>query len=245
MRIRTIKPEFWASEGLHGLDDFAMLLAIGLLNYADDEGYFNANPALIRASLFPLREDYGSITVALQHLSKRNYLRLFSGEGGRVFGKVENFQKHQVINKPNESKIKGLCVSEILLPEHYRSTTVALPSGTGNREQGTGNREKEGKGVQGETESAGVEFSLSLNSPSSSVQKKQSLTDSDWLDCLSASPAYAGIDVKREHAKMVEWCNLKRKQATRNRFLNWLNRVEKPMQANARHALPECIQDAF
>ncbi|HBS0572930.1 TPA: DnaT-like ssDNA-binding domain-containing protein, partial [Klebsiella pneumoniae] len=46
-RIRTIKPEFWTDEDMAEVSEPACLLAIGLLNYADDEGYFNANPKLI------------------------------------------------------------------------------------------------------------------------------------------------------------------------------------------------------
>nr|MBF6067360.1 primosomal protein [Klebsiella pneumoniae] len=36
-RIRTIKPEFWTDEDMAEVSEPACLLAIGLLNYADDE----------------------------------------------------------------------------------------------------------------------------------------------------------------------------------------------------------------
>ena len=65
-RIRTIKPEFWTDEDLSEVSEAACLLAIGLLNYADDEGYFNANPKLVKAAVFPIREQSGSIPVLLQ-----------------------------------------------------------------------------------------------------------------------------------------------------------------------------------
>lgn len=61
MRIRTLKPEFWAHETLSRLPHFTRLMAIGLLNLADDEGYFYANPILIRAALFPFVDDSGTI----------------------------------------------------------------------------------------------------------------------------------------------------------------------------------------
>ncbi len=38
-RIRTIKPTFWTDEDMADISEAACLLAIGLLNYADDEGY--------------------------------------------------------------------------------------------------------------------------------------------------------------------------------------------------------------
>lgn len=56
-------------------------------------------------------------------------------------------------------------------------------------------------------------------------------SDSEWLAGLSSNPAYQGIDVPREHAKMVTWCQANKKPATRRRFVNWLNRVDRPTGA--------------
>lgn len=136
-RIRTIKPEFWRDEDLAKISPEAALLAIGLLNHADDEGYFNAHPKLIESDVFPLRELSRSITALIQELAGIGYLQLFSGSDGKRYGQVVTFAKHQVINKPTPSKIKDL----ILVPEDYGSPTVELPvgkerKGTGNREQG-------------------------------------------------------------------------------------------------------------
>lgn len=129
-RIRTIKPTFWTDEDMAEVSEAACLLAIGLLNYADDEGYFNANPKLIKAAVFPLREPSGSIPVLLQELSNCGYIRLFSAQNGKRFGLIINFTKHQVINKKTISKIKEMD----LIPEDYGSDTGELPPG------------KEGKG---------------------------------------------------------------------------------------------------
>ncbi|HHN8318258.1 TPA: DnaT-like ssDNA-binding domain-containing protein [Morganella morganii] len=132
-RIRTIKPTFWTDEDMAEVSEAACLLAIGLLNYADDEGYFNANPKLIKAAVFPLREPSGSIPVLLQELSNCGYIRLFSAQNGKRFGLIINFTKHQVINKKTISKIKEMD----LIPEDYGSDTGELPPG------------KEGKGKEG------------------------------------------------------------------------------------------------
>ncbi|HHZ6969204.1 TPA: DnaT-like ssDNA-binding domain-containing protein [Morganella morganii] len=107
------------------VSEAACLLAIGLLNYADDEGYFNANPKLIKAAVFPLREPSGSIPVLLQELSNCGYIRLFSAQNGKRFGLIINFTKHQVINKKTTSKIKEMD----LIPEGYGSDTGELPPG--------------------------------------------------------------------------------------------------------------------
>lgn len=131
-RIRTIKPTFWTDEDMAEVSEAACLLAIGLLNYADDEGYFNANPKLIKAAVFPLRDPSGSIPVLLQELSNCGYIRLFSAQNGKRFGLIINFTKHQVINKKTISKIKEMD----LIPEDYGSDTGELPPG------------KEGKGKE-------------------------------------------------------------------------------------------------
>lgn len=131
-RIRTIKPEFWTDEDMAEVSEAACLLAIGLLNYADDEGYFNANPKLIKAAVFPIREPSVSIPVMLRELSNHGYLSMFYTSDNRQFGLIKNFAKHQVVNKPRPSKIKEM----ELLPYNYGSTTGSLPLGM---DQGSGN----------------------------------------------------------------------------------------------------------
>ena len=59
------------------------------------------------------------------------------------------------------------------------------------------------------------------------------VSDEAWIESLKSNPAYAGIDVSREHAKMAQWCAVNRKQPTRRRFVNWLNRADKPMSGKA------------
>lgn len=54
-------------------------------------------------------------------------------------------------------------------------------------------------------------------------------TDAEWLASLASDPAFAGLDVQREFAKMSAWCAVNRKQPSRRRFINWLNRAERPM----------------
>lgn len=133
-RIRTIKPEFWTDEDMAELSEPACLLAIGLLNYADDEGYFNANPKLIKAVVFPLREPSRPIPVLILELSNCGYLSMFSTQDGKQFGLITNFLKHQVVNKSKNSKIKALP----LVPYVYGTDTGCVPVGM---DQGSGIRE--------------------------------------------------------------------------------------------------------
>lgn len=153
MRIRTIKPEFWTNEKLCSLHECTHMFAAALLNYVDDEGYFNANPGLIKGALFPIRETSRSIPDMLHDLSKIGFLKLGETDDERKYGLVINFRKHQFINKPSASKIKGLDISwycteplrenycSATEPLHGSSCSATIGKGSGNKEQGTGNRD--------------------------------------------------------------------------------------------------------
>ena len=55
------------------------------------------------------------------------------------------------------------------------------------------------------------------------------LNDAVWLAGLRANSAYEGIDIDRCLGRMLAWCQTNRKKATRRRFVNWLNREERPL----------------
>ena len=107
MRIRTIKPEFWMHEGLCKCSEFTRLLAIALLNWSDDEGYFMANPILIKGQVFPFLDDSKMIPRSLQDLSRVGWIQLGKDDQQRDVGMVVNFAKHQRVDKPKPSNIKG------------------------------------------------------------------------------------------------------------------------------------------
>jgi len=138
-RIRTIKPEFWTHEQLSELSEATHILAAALLNYADDYGYFNANPGLIKAACSPLREPSVSIHGSLIALSNIGYLEFGNSPDGRRFGRVVKFDEHQRVNRPTASKIKDLPIAwEGSRKAHGIFTeSSSLEQGTGNREQGT------------------------------------------------------------------------------------------------------------
>lgn len=107
-RIRTIKPSFGQDEDLSDLPPETHLLAATLLTYADDEGYFKANPKLVKAQCCPLREDSATVEESLRQLHETGYIRLFTGTDEKRYGKVRKFSDHQKVNKPYASKIKEL-----------------------------------------------------------------------------------------------------------------------------------------
>ena len=72
-----------------------------------------------------------------------------------------------------------------------------------------------------------------------SAVKAPELTDAQWLESLAVDPTYQGIDVQTEHGKMCRWCDQNRKQPSRRRFINWLNRCEKPMTGTTQSDQPQ------
>lgn len=107
-RIRTVKPEFWSSESLSSVSETAVILAVALLNYADDEGYFNAHPKLVRAFAFPIREPNITVTESMQELASIGYITIFKTDAGKNIGLVEGLTTHQRISKPKSSTYRAL-----------------------------------------------------------------------------------------------------------------------------------------
>lgn len=133
-RIRTIKPEFHAHEELSALPAETHLFAGALVNYADDYGYFNANPVLVKAGTNPLREDKTKIEDQLEQLEKIGYIEV-RRSGIKHYGRILKFDEHQRVSHPSPSKIKDKFES---LPKSSGEVPEPLrPEGKG-REQGTG-----------------------------------------------------------------------------------------------------------
>jgi hypothetical protein len=59
-------------------------------------------------------------------------------------------------------------------------------------------------------------------------------SDLEFLAELGKNDAYRGINVAQEFAKMEAWCKVNKKQPSRRRFVNWLNRAtgDRPMQGS-------------
>lgn len=131
MRIRSVKEGFWQSETLASIPKESRLLAIALLNYADDDGYFMDVPQVIRGALFPFDEDSGSVRGGLDDLSRIGYIRRGTTHDGKRVCHIVNFLVHQKVEKPRASKIAGLVAvwdDSTTLPRHFPE---ASPPGVG------------------------------------------------------------------------------------------------------------------
>ncbi len=104
-RIRTIKPAFWQNEDLASVSEHARLLAIALLNHADDEGFFSAHLAVVRAACFPFDDDTSKVRRSIDELSRIGYLVVRNGSG-KAIGHVVKFKDHQKVDRPQASNLR-------------------------------------------------------------------------------------------------------------------------------------------
>lgn len=105
MRIRTIKPEFWKHATMAQLPAEAQLLALALLNMADDHGYFEADPRIVRGEVMPFRDDLRTIERDLMTLVRAGWVEIRTPAGHSAVGKVTKFREHQRVEKPKASKL--------------------------------------------------------------------------------------------------------------------------------------------
>ena len=63
----------------------------------------------------------------------------------------------------------------------------------------------------------------------SKPSRKPKLPDDLWIISLSKNEAYKDIDIKKELNKCIAWFENKGITVSRQRFLNWLNRADKPL----------------
>ncbi len=238
-RIRTVKPDFWTDEDLATVCETARLVAIGLLNLADDEGYFNANPRLIECSLFPLTEPSVSIHECLKQLVDIGYIRLNEHSNGKTFGFITNFLKHQKVNRPTPSKIKDL----FLCCEASLNTHGSLTVG----------KERKGK-EQGKeiTASAAAE-----NSPVVSSRVSSSIGLPLQGDgCFAVKPEqiarlyelYPDLDCEQELRNMIGWfdcdpARLKPRTAIQSFINSWMANRQSDFHQQASSSKSQDVDD--
>jgi hypothetical protein len=223
MRIRTIKPEFFTHDRLFDAEietKLPLRLAyIGLWCAADREGRFRWEPRRLKALIFP----YDKIDFArvLDALGTRGFIVKYSKAGvdDACFGSIPSWHNHQVIN--NRERASQL--PEPPTDQHSFDACGTRAPRVDDAGQG------EGKGREGKEGKEVADASVT--------------NDEDWLKQLAINPAYSLIDVRREYSKMQTWCGVNRKMPTRRRFVAWLNRIEKPMDAAKGSRTHESIID--
>jgi hypothetical protein len=232
MRIRTIKPEFFLHEGLFEAERATKLplrvAFAGLWCAADREGRFKWEPRRLGVQVLPY--DNVEFSRVLDALTTRGFIRYYASGTGE-YGVIPSFTTHQVVNnRERESELpeppaslvnQGIdaCGTRDPRDDDGNAELKSGREGKG-REQGTGN--KEGKG-DGRT-----------------APRSPRLPDDEWIQSFENDPTYNGLNIRQELGKMQRWCETNRKQPSRMRFVNWLNRAEKPIgitgQPKPKHA---------
>ncbi len=107
MRIRSIKPEFWRSQDISAIEDWATrLLFIGLCSYVDDNGVGIDRVSVIAADLFAddlerdPSETFAKVSRGLRQLAEGFRIVRYEVDG-RSFLFVNGWADHQRIDHPN------------------------------------------------------------------------------------------------------------------------------------------------
>ena len=133
-RIRSIVPEFWEDERLARISPSALLLFIGMKNFADDQGVIVANEVLIRNKVFPVREDIRRQQVGgwLRELCENSVIVPFAYEGRGYF--MMDFSSER-IDKPQRSKIPQEVIDRVRRAERREETGMfgSVPAGEERR----------------------------------------------------------------------------------------------------------------
>jgi hypothetical protein len=150
-RIRTIKPEFWSHPVIRRrLSETAQLLGLALLNMADDEGYFRADPATVRGFANPFDEDTKRTQGALTDLSVIGYVELREHPEHGPIGRVVKFRENQKVNRPTPSRLKSYFAEaggeKAQVPRAEPSVSPHALVTEDSHGEGKG---KEGKGMEG------------------------------------------------------------------------------------------------
>lgn len=96
MPNRLIKESLCTSDRIASLSDFEFRLWVGLITQADDAGRGDARPAIIKGSVFPLRERVTAkdIDIALHGLAAKGCISLYN-VGGKSYFLFPTWAEHQ------------------------------------------------------------------------------------------------------------------------------------------------------
>jgi len=114
-------------------------------------------------------------------------------------------------------------------PKPTGNPTATQPQPTENRPVTEKRREEERRE---DGEAGSVASPASPTRPPRTAKKPEPPDDDAWLATLEADPTYSGISIRTELGKLRRWCETKNRKPSRQRFINWLNRIERPMQGN-------------
>lgn len=104
--------------------------------------------------------------------------------------------------------------------------------------RGYENRVAQVRALEGELEE---EIEIEVEGKRRARKNSHALPDQDFFSSLKANPAFKGIDIDRELAKMDAWLltpKARGRKKTKGFIVNWLNKIDKPITEE----LPEYLR---
>lgn len=208
-RIRSIKPDFFASEDVSALPLRARLTWIGLWTHCDDHGRAKDVTRLIKAAVWPLDDiTLSDVEDDLDVLAEHGRIVRY-GVDDRHYLAVVNWHVHQAINRPGrptcptppvatgpvDPTARGYC-SECSASTHAQLTLDSLsPHGTLTPGRGRGKEgERRGSAQHGSVSQPGVDTGAGPEPP---LRCQQHAT------IRHPGPCGACADARREHDSWV------------------------------------------
>lgn len=104
-RKRMLDPTIWADEDFGTLTYQAMVMYIGIMSNADDEGRLPGNALYLSSIVYPWKElnKKDSLKIRNEILRKMKSVLLYEVDG-KEYIQLKNWTKYQKINRPSESK---------------------------------------------------------------------------------------------------------------------------------------------
>jgi hypothetical protein len=105
MRNRMIKVDFWSDEKVGSVGLLSRLLFIGSWTIADDSGVCRAHPVFLKNQLFPYDEKITkkNIEDSLSEIVAAGLVSFIDYQG-ETYIYINNFTKHQQINRPSDHR---------------------------------------------------------------------------------------------------------------------------------------------
>ncbi len=203
---------------------------LALLAIADPKGHvIGTDIALARRINIPLNSFQEAVRNLMEpdpdsNSTSEDGRRLVPSDCGRGYRLVNYLAYRNARDEDHRREYMRNLMAEKRARDKAADTVLAPVSSVSTRKRSLAQAEAE---ADAEAKADNVGQNRSALSAAGAAPASQS--DSEWLAGLKADPAYRGIDVDREHSKMMRWCRENRKQPSRRRFINWLNRVDRPM----------------
>lgn len=235
-RIRSIKPEFTQSESIGRLSRDARLLFVQIWTLVDDEGRARASSRGLASALFPFDDDArGLIDGWLCELARERLITRYEVDGS-TYLVVNNWLKHQKIDRPTPSRLPSLDEASRVLDESSTKPRAPLAADLGSRimdqdmdmdmDHGAGAREQVRDPQQ---DPPPVEKKSSMKGTRGSRWPADAVVPDDWLaegEAYRDEARLPPIDLRSEAMKFANyWASKAGGSATKldwkRTWLNW------------------------